>query len=353
MKRFRFLLALVLALSAFQNANAALDFSVADSIVMAGISEGLVPGAVLCVVEDGQIAYIQAYGYRRVYPYQEEMTVETIFDLASLSKPTGAGSAALLLCQAGKLSVDDKVSTYIPNFHADVCVRHLMKHYSGLPAYFYAPRLDSICVARGLEGKERQDFLVDSIARCRRTHNVDEKYRYSCLNFISLQRVVETIIGQDINSYLRSTLYADLGCNTMGWLPDASLNDRIAPTECIDDECLLGQVHDPVARMIMCGVSGNAGVFATATEVAKWAIWFMNLPADVREQGCQAGLWTDTVTTSLGEQQSCRHTGYTGTSVTILPQSRRAVILLTNRVHPKDEHSLGGLRRQLNEWLNP
>jgi CubicO group peptidase (beta-lactamase class C family) len=105
--------------------------------------------------------------------------------------------------------------------------------------------------------------------------------------------------------------------------------------------------------MIMCGVSGNAGVFATATEVAKWAIWFMNLPADVREQGCQAGLWTDTVTTSLGEQQSCRHTGYTGTSVTILPQSRRAVILLTNRVHPKDEHSLGGLRRQLNEWLNP
>jgi CubicO group peptidase (beta-lactamase class C family) len=156
----------------------------------------------------------------------------------------------------------------------------------------------------------------------------------------------------DINSYLRSTLYADLGIN-MGWLPDASLLARIAPTECQQDDCLHGKVHDPLAQVMMRGISGNAGVFATAEDVAKWAIWFMQLPAEVRASGCQAGLWTDTVSTSMGEQQSCRHTGYTGTSVTIMPQSGRALILLTNRVHPKDEHNLGDLRRKLNEWLKP
>ena len=79
----------------------------------------------------------------------------------------------------------------------------------------------------------------------------------------------------------------------------------------------------------------------------------MQLSPEIRANGCQAGLWTDTVITSTGEQQRCRHTGYTGTSVTIMPQSGRAVILLTNRVHPIDEHSLGDLRRKLNEWLIP
>jgi CubicO group peptidase (beta-lactamase class C family) len=104
---------------------------------------------------------------------------------------------------------------------------------------------------------------------------------------------------------------------------------------------------------MMKGISGNAGLFATAQEVAAWTIWFMQLPQHVREKGCNAGLWTDTVATSLGNEQRCRHTGYTGTSVTIMPQSGRAVVLLTNRVHPKDEHSLGDLRRKLNEWLIP
>ena len=109
----------------------------------------------------------------------------------------------------------------------------------------------------------------------------------------------------------------------------------------------------PLARVMMKGISGNAGLFATAQDVATWAIWFMQLPQNVRDRGCNAGLWTDTVATSVGNAQRCRHTGYTGTSVTIMPQSGRALVLLTNRVHPKDEHSLGDLRRKLNEWLIP
>lgn len=327
--------------------------SLADSLIHQSIQDTIIPGAVLCVVEDGAISYLQAYGNRSVFPEQSPMTTNTIFDLASLSKPLGAGTAMLLLCAEGKANIDDFVAQYIPNYHKDVRIRHLMTHYSGLPAYMGALRLDSIYLARRI-ATSRPDFIIDTIATCFRPSGVGEKYRYSCLNFISLQRVVEAIVGQDINTYMRNNLYNQLNTNTMGWLPADSLLYRIAPTECTDTTCLHGDVHDPLARIMMQGISGNAGIFATAEEVARWAIWFMNLPADTRANACNAGLWTDSVTTSAGMlTASYRHTGYTGTSVTILPKEKRAVILLTNRVHPKDEHSLAALRKALNELLIP
>lgn len=327
--------------------------SLADSLIHQSIQDTIIPGAVLCVVEDGAISYLQAYGNRSVFPEQSPMTTNTIFDLASLSKPLGAGTAMLLLCAEGKANIDDFVTLYIPNYHKDVRIRDLMTHYSGLPAYMGALRLDSVYLARRI-ATSRPDFMIDTIATCFRPSAVGEKYRYSCLNFISLQRVVETIVGQDINTYMRNNLYNQLNTNTMGWLPADSLLYRIAPTECTDTTCLHGDVHDPLARIMMQGISGNAGIFATAEEVARWAIWFMNLPADTRANACNAGLWTDSVTTSSGTATlSCRHTGYTGTSVTILPDEQRALILLTNRVHPKDEHNLGALRKALNALLIP
>lgn len=332
-------------------------YQMADSAIHVAIADTIIPGAVLCVVENGEIVHLQAYGNRAVWPEVEEMTTHTIFDLASLSKPLGAGTAALLLANENKLSANDLVCKYIPNFHSDVTIRHLMKHYSGLPAYFLAGPMEKTYLERGGVAEDmqaRRDFTVDSIARCKRPTAIDEKYRYSCLNFISLQRVVETIIGIDINSYLREKHYRPLGMMTTGWLPNDSLLYRIAPTECIDSTCLRGRVHDPVARIMMGGISGNAGVFASAEDVARWAIWFMNLPMESREIGCNAGLWTDSVTTSMDtETMRCRHTGYTGTSITILPEYKRAVILLTNRVHPKDENGLGSLRKAVNNALVP
>ena len=327
--------------------------SLADSLIHQSIQDTIIPGAVLCVVEDGAISYLQAYGNRSVFPEQSPMTTNSIFDLASLSKPLGAGTAMLLLCAEGKVNIDDFVAQYIPNYHKDVRIRHLMTHYSGLPAYMGALRLDSIYLARRIT-TPRPDFMIDTIATCFRPSAIGEKYRYSCLNFISLQRVVEAIVGQDINTYMRNHFYNQLNSSTIGWLPADSLLYRIAPTECTDTTCLYGDVHDPLARIMMQGISGNAGIFATAEEVARWAIWFMNLPADTRANACNAGLWTDSVTTSSGTATlSCRHTGYTGTSVIVLPDEQRALILLTNRVHPKDEHNLGALRKALNALLIP
>ena len=353
LKRVAFFLLIILLAQTPTWAEKFFPYLLADQAIAEAIADSIIPGAVLCVVEDGEISYLQAYGCRSVFPEHELMTTQTIFDLASVSKPLGAGSAALLLCAENRLNINDFVTQYIPQYHADVQIRHLLTHYSGLPAYMGAVRLDSIYLARQTNAS-RATFMIDTIARCQRPNEVGEKYRYSCLNFISLQGVVETIVGEDINTYMRRKLYNQLNIITIGWLPDDSLRHRIAPTECTDTACLRGEVHDPLARIMMSGVSGNAGIFATAEDVAAWAIWFMNLPAETRVSGCNAGLWTDSVTTSAGIlTPSCRHTGYTGTSITILPDERRALILLTNRVHPKDEHSLSALRKALNAMLTP
>lgn len=307
-----------------------------------------IPGAVLCVVDSGRITYLRAYGHRAVVPACEPMTTNTVFDLASLSKPLGAGSAALLLIEQGRLSADDKVSTYIPAFQSDATIRHLLTHRSGLPPYMNARILDSIYTSRSAtmaQPMSRQDFFLDTICRCHRLSPVGEKYRYSCLNFITLQRVVETVVGTDLNTYLTTNLYTPLHTDAMDWLPSDAILPRIAPTECNDTVCLRGTVHDPLARVMMCGISGNAGLFATAEDVAKWAIWFMSLPDTVRSASCNAGLWTD-------ENEGNRiwsHTGYTGTSIVLCPNSRRAVILLTNRVHPTDTGNLSSLRKTVRD----
>ena len=304
MKRVLFVALLgisVLLSSCGKHSGSSLHFD-ADSarvLIEKAIADSLIPGAVLCVVDNGKIIHLDAYGYRAIVPEHEVMTTNTIFDLASVSKPTGAGTAALLLIKEGKLSADDLVCKYIPNYHPDVTVRHLMTHYSGLPAYFIAAPMEKVYLERLGDNQDtqqaRRDFTIDSIARCKRPTAIDEKYRYSCLNFISLQRVVETIVGTDVNTYLQAKLYDPQGWETMGWLPDKANIERIAPTEWHDDVQLRGDVHDPVARVMMCGISGNAGVFATAEEIGKWAIWYMKQPQEVREKGCNAGLWTEDV----------------------------------------------------------
>ena len=381
----RYLLFILCMLSSALYAGA-FDYARADSLISSaiypvdsanGVGDSVfmdrtrcIPGAVLCVVDSGRVTYLRAYGNRAVVPACEPMTTNTVFDLASLSKPLGAGSAALLLIEQGRLSADDKVSTYLPAFQTDATVRDLLTHRSGLPPYMNARVLDSIYTSRTtiasplsrrhhrettLVSLFRQDFLLDTICRCRRLSPVGEKYRYSCLNFITLQRVVETIVGTGINTYLRQNLYTPLHTDAMGWLPSDTIFPCIAPTECNNTACLRGTVHDPLARVMMCGVSGNAGLFATAEDVAKWAVWFMSLSDSTRTAACNAGLWLDDESTdSHGAPLTMlRHTGYTGTSITLYPDYQRAVILLTNRVHPTDTGNLSALRTAVRAVFSP
>ena len=132
--------------------------------------------------------------------------------------------------------------------------------------------------------------------------------------------------------------------------------ERIAPTEWNENAQLRGDVHDPVARVMMCGISGNAGVFATAEEIGKWAIWYMDQPEEVREKGCHAGLWTEEVQLAADTLQTTvesRHTGYTGTNVVVWPEYDRAVVLLAHRVHPHDKGSMYRLRTAIKNLVRP
>lgn len=343
MKRLTLLLSsLVLAISVFPAGHNPWS-KATEKAVQKAIGKGSVPGAVVCYIENDNIVFLEAYGNRAIVPEKEEMTTNTIFDMASVSKPVGAGTAAMNLIRAGRLNTNDPVSKYLPSFATNATIEQLMHHTSGLPSYMYVARLDSIYRARTSSGEitmSRPDFLVDTICRCKRPSEPGEKYRYSCLNFITLQRVVETITGEPLNRIRPFYRPIDVDENNLGSMAPRGL-ELIAPTEQqADGSVLRGDVHDPLARVFMLGVSGNAGVFMTAEQLAEWAVWMMNIPKEEREKGLNAGLWTD-------DDGSLNHTGYTGTSVRLYPDEHKALIILTNRVHPKDVSGVGELRSAL------
>lgn len=343
MKRLTLLLnSLILAIATCSAVHTPWSKATAKAVEDA-ISKGSIPGAVVCYIENDQIVFLQAYGHRSLVPDKESMTVNTVFDMASVSKPVGAGTAAMNLIRAGRLNANDPVNKYLPNFATNATIEQLMHHTSGLPSYMYVARLDSTYKARISSGEttlSRPDFLVDTICRCARPSKPGETYRYSCLNFITLQRVVETITGEPLNRIRPFYRPTDTDAQSIGNSAPRGL-EMIAPTEQQPDGSVLrGDVHDPLARVFMLGISGNAGVFMTAEQLAEWCIWMMNIPKEEREKGLNAGLWTD-------DDGSLNHTGYTGTSIRLYPDEHKALIVLTNRVHPKDVSGIGELRAAL------
>lgn len=326
-----------------------------DTTIQRAIDEHLFAGAVVCYVENDHVQFLEAYGNQAITPVVEPMTTQSIFDLASCSKSTGAGSGIMMLIRQGKISADDPVKKYLPEWQNDAQIRHLLGHTSGLPSYLYVKRLDSLYRADNRH-MTRGEYLIDTICRTPRLNAPGEKYRYSCLNFITLQNIVQQVVGQNLNTYMRTNLYGPIGTEVMGWLPSHKYASRIVSTEYIfsgmipaeypcewdSTMCLRGIVHDPLARVMNEGISGNAGIFATAEDLAKWCIWFMNIPEDELEKGCYCGLWTD-------DDGSYNHTGYTGTSIRVYPKEHKALIFLTNRVHPEDKGSLSKVRKAVKE----
>lgn len=333
----------------------------ADRVIEQAIEDRQIPGAVLAVVRHDKLAYLQAYGNKRTVPSVEPMEEETIFDLASLSKPLGAGIAIMQLLERGEILLQDRVQRYLPDWSEDdrITIRHLLTHTSGLPAY--APVQQVLNSDTTISPPAR---LYHYIANCERGSEPGETMRYSCLNFVTLQYIVEKVTGMSLSEYTTENIYRPMGLQNTGFLPPKEKYAQIAPTEVQEDgEALLGEVHDPLARRLNLGNSGNAGLFSTAEEVAAIATMLLNggkfhgvqllSPATVRafttiprgyeEFGRTLG-WDSysTYSSNLGNLTSRLvhgHTGYTGTSICIDPQEDMAVVLLTNRVHPKDSTS--------------
>lgn len=326
-----------------------------DTLMNAAVLTRLIPGGVVCVTDADSVIFLKAYGNRSVYPDTLPMTDSTIFDIASLSKPAGTAMAALKLAEENKIALDDYVCKYIDEFEGDATIAQLLNHTSGLPSYVNVTKL------KKAYGVLNDTVLLDYVCHCPRIFKEGERAYYSCLNYIMLQHVIERASGEKFSDYCLKHVFLPLGMYSTRLLPDTTHLENIAPTELGKDNVLLwGVVHDPLARMLNHGNSGNAGVFSNAHDLAllaqlllqnkssDWVQLLTTEPDDAEPFGRTMG-WeinSDDITftgTMLSNCAYC-HTGYTGTSMVVDPENNVAVIILTNRVHPKDKGNINKLR---------
>ncbi|MFU8861284.1 MAG: serine hydrolase domain-containing protein [Cyclonatronaceae bacterium] len=345
-----------------------------DQIIEKSISDGETPGAVLLVMRKDRIVWRKAYGNRQITPEAVPMTAETIFDMASITKPVATATSVMQLVDAGKIRLSDPVSHYLPDFNDRVPsddgrvrvirVLHLLTHSAGLPSY---PPVADLVAEAGSDS--RLQVLYNWLDTAERQFAAGESFLYSCPNFVTLQRIVESVTGETLAEYSRKHIFRPLQMNRTGYTPPADWKADAAPTEPGDNgEQMICIVHDPFARELMDGISGNAGLFSTADDLAVFAAMMMNngtwfgerilskaaveamtrVPHGLETQGRGLG-WdlNSSFATNQGDLFGPRtygHTGFTGTSLIIDPDTETAVILLTNRVHPDGSGNVVRLR---------
>ena len=361
--------------------------SLIDSAVNASLAAGEIPGAVVGVVRNGCLVYEKAFGYKALLPEKDTMTVETMFDMASVSKCVGTTLSFMQLVEQGKVRLVDPVTRYFPDFknwvdpetneEVEITVQDLLTHASGLAAY-----LPNVPAYIAEFGENSPDSLMMYIStRIKRNFRPGTKQLYSCLNFITLQNILQKVTGERLCDYAQKNVFDVLGLEHTTYFPLYgekpcrpgldSLALLCAPTEQLaDGHILKAEVHDPTARLANAGNSGNAGVFSNVEDLAVVAAALLNhgeyngkrilspltvdkmftVPETNAYEVARALGW-DTYYTGpytsgdifcLDDVRG--HTGYTGTSMILDPATKTAVIVLAHRVHPKDEGSTGRLR---------
>ena len=336
-----------------------------DSIIDDAVQSGLFPGAILIIGKDGHVVFRKAYGLRFFLPGREPMTLDTIFDAASLTKVVATTPSVMRLFEQGKIRIDDPVTKYLPEFQegkSDITIRLLMTHFSGMP-----PDLELIPKWSGYDTGIARALITKPIAP------PGARFIYSDINFILMGEIVRRLSGQSLAEFAHDQVFFPIGMNESEFLPSAALLPRIAPTELDEDTGLpfRGIVHDPTSRY-MGGIAGHAGLFTTADDLAKYAEMLLGggksgnvqvfSPATIKkftEPGSPAdqpvlrGLGWDIdspLSSNRGELYpigSFGHTGFTGTSMWLDPGTHSFIILMTNAVHLKRGNSLSSLRSRL------
>lgn len=335
-----------------------------DQAVEQAITDGKLPGAVLWLEHEGTV-FKNAYGQRSIVPEREAMTLDTVFDAASLTKVVATTPCMLKLIEDGKLGLEDKVIRHLPELSGDpnkahITIRHLLTHTSGLNAgirrgYLWEGYENGLALACGEQ----------SVGHAGRT------YRYSDINFILLGEIVRRVSGLPLDVYAQRTIFAPLGMQDTSFRPGDAQRPRIAPTTVMPDASVLrGTVHDPTSRA-MGGVAGHAGLFTTAHDLARYCRMLLNLGEldgtrvlaresvelmtsvqSPRNIFARRGLGFDIDSPYAGPRGtvfpvgSYGHTGWTGTSLWIDPFSRTFILLLSNRNHPAGGNVLA-LRHRL------
>jgi uncharacterized protein YbbC (DUF1343 family)/CubicO group peptidase (beta-lactamase class C family) len=346
-----------------------------DELVRQGIADGRMPGAVVVVGRGDTVVFEKAYGQRAVAPLAEPMTLDTIFDMASLTKVVATTTAVMQLVERGTVRLNDSVASWVPGFErygkSGVTVRHLLTHVSGL-----RPDVDLGDPWKGYDAaiELASDEVLQSPPGAR--------FVYSDINFFLLGHIVARASGLPLERYVADRIFTPLAMTDTGFLPPIERVGRIAPTErcrfldawpcqAAEVEPLRGVVHDPTARR-MGGVAGHAGLFSTARDMTRFArmllgggalggqrvlspltVARMIQPATPAGMTSRRGLGWDVDTSfsvNRGELMpigSFGHTGFTGTSIWIDPRTKLFVIFLSSRLHPDGRGDVTALRARL------
>ncbi|MDZ7821086.1 MAG: serine hydrolase domain-containing protein [Candidatus Marinimicrobia bacterium] len=335
------------------------DFRAADETIQDAIEDRIFPGAVLLVGDSEKILYEKAYGKYTYAADAKKVTPASLFDLASLTKVFATSMSVMKCIDSGLVDPEAYVVEYLPEFDNNgkdhIRVKHLLLHNSGLPAY-ETPA-------------DTPEKTLERIMQVPMTQELGE-YKYSCLNFITLMRVVEAASGKKMRDFYREHFTEPMELKNTFFAPPPPLREKCLPTagDSSGTEILLqGVVHDPLARSLE-GYSGNAGLFSTASELSAFCRLIMN---DGMYEGCRYvreatvqpfvtlqangrcyGWSVNGKGSAAGSRMSATaigHTGYTGTCAWIDRENDVFVILLTNRVYPLDQKAVNPVRRAVND----
>lgn len=337
-----------------------------DSLIIEFINAQAFPGAVVSVGKGLEIIKMTGYG-AYTYRSRRRMLPESVFDLASLTKVVATTTASMLLHERGQLDIEAPVSRYMDAFNTperqSITIRHLLTHTSGLPAWrpFYQDEIIT------------RDAVLGAILSAELLTEPGEEYRYSDFGMISLALVIEEITGEPFDQWCTRNIFDPLGMTSTGFRGTGEPDPDVVPTELDDyfrNRLIQGEVHDETAWSLG-GVAGHAGLFSTALDLSQFARMMVQRGAHDGRTFLQASTieqFTAVVDTSLSTRalgwdtrnlndepssaglyfgpRSYGHTGFTGTSIWIDPDSEAWVILLTNRVYPtRDEYErFRGLR---------
>jgi serine-type D-Ala-D-Ala carboxypeptidase len=344
-------------------------------LLQQAVREGVFPGAVLCVRSHGEAVYHQAVGQMGQAPYHRPALTETIYDLASLTKPLATTTAIVCLLQDGRLSLDQPVKDWLCEWNStsyqETTIRQLLNHSSGLPAWRrYYESLSTVGLPPKNEDERRLriERLVRIIAEEPMEYEPGSQSVYSDLGFMALGMLIERCVGSSLAHYCRHRIYDVLNVNPLFFIneegnPTGGDGDltQVAPTE--QDpwrgRLIHADVHDENAYALG-GIAGHAGLFGTALSVSRISETWLQavlgrssvLPQDLVQQFVRRQDLSETSSWALGwdtpsspsssgryfSPESFGHLGYAGTSLWIDPVRELEVILLSNRVHPTREN---------------
>ena len=332
--------------------------AVIDSIVEDGLRRGQMPGAVVMVGCRSRVVFLKAYGHRQLKPQAVPMTVDTVFDMASITKPVATATSVMQLVEQGRVDLTKPVAEYLPEFAANgkdqVTVYQLLTHQGGL-----------------IPDNALRDYQSGPQEAWRRIHALGlraapgERFMYTDVGFLVLAELVRRVTGQDIHQYTRAHIFGPLGMTDTGYLPSAALKQRAAATEQRDGHWLVGDVHDPRAHLLG-GIAGHAGLFSTAQDLAVYAQMMLNngayggrrvlqpetvarmtrryqVPGGWRGLGWDVRTGYSSNRGDLLSERAFGHGGFTGTVLWIDPGQELFVVFLSTRLHPDGNGSVNRL----------